>query len=256
MIRKFQPTPRAPKPARRSKPEMTLDRVLSRAGVASRTAAGAMIGDGRVKVAGRVVRDPQTWVAPERQAVLLDGQPLPPPRRLYFALHKPVGYLTSHGDPQRRPTIYDLMPEGQGWLFPVGRLDLDTSGLLLVTNDSVFAERIANPSSGVAKTYRVRVEAALAEAELEQLRRGLDIGRGERSGPARARRVAHGAGQHWIELEIHEGKNRQVRRMLEALGHAVLALERVRIGRLGLGSQAAGSLRAIRPQDVLGPRAT
>jgi len=252
VIRKFEPTPRG-KPARHDKPEMTLDRALSRAGVASRTAAAALIAAGRVRVAGQVVRDPQAWVAPARQAIALDGQRLGRPRPQYYALHKPVGYITSHGDPQRRPTIYDLLPPAEGWLFSVGRLDQDTSGLLLITNDSVFAERIANPRSKVAKTYQVRVEAALTEAELGQLRQGLEIGRGERSGPARAARRAGPAGEHWIELEIHEGKNRQVRRMLEALGHQVLALVRVRIGSLELGRLSSGKLRAIRPSEVLGP---
>jgi len=250
VIRKFEPTP-VVKPARHDKPEMTLDRALSRAGVASRTAAAALIAAGRVQVAGRVVRDPQAWVAPARQAILLDGKRLRQPRPEYYALHKPMGYITSHGDPQGRPTIYDLLPADEGWLFSVGRLDQDTSGLLLVTNDSVFAERVANPRSHVAKTYHVRLEAALAEAELGQLQSGLDIGRGERSGPARAARRAGPAGEQWIELEIHEGKNRQVRRMVEALGHQVLALVRVRIGKLELGRLASGKLRAISPGDVV-----
>ncbi|HVA63393.1 MAG TPA: pseudouridine synthase [Terriglobales bacterium] len=250
MIRKFEPTP-VVKPARHDKPEMTLDRALSRAGVASRTAAAALIAAGRVQVAGRLVRDPQAWVAPARQAILLDGKRLRQPRPEYYALHKPMGYITSHGDPQGRPTIYDLLPADEGWLFSVGRLDQDTSGLLLVTNDSVFAERVANPRSHVAKTYHVRLEAALAEAELGQLQSGLDIGRGERSGPARAARRAGPAGEQWIELEIHEGKNRQVRRMVEALGHQVLALVRVRIGKLELGRLASGKLRAISPGDVV-----
>ncbi|MGH9480816.1 MAG: pseudouridine synthase [Terriglobales bacterium] len=267
MIRKFQRAPPpAPKPARRNKPEMTLDRALSRAGVASRAAAAALIAAGRVSVEGRVLRDPQAWVAPARQPIRLDGQPLRRPRPVYFALHKPVGYITSHGDPCGRPTIYDLltgagpsaasprgplMPRDCGWLFSVGRLDQDSSGLLLVTNDSVFAERIANPVAKVPKTYHVRSDSPLTPAEVARLRAGLEIGRGERSGPARVRPLPLRAGEHWLEIEIREGKNRQVRRMLEAVGRRVLALTRVRIGKLALGNLPAGKIRHIRPRDVL-----
>lgn len=230
---------------------MTLDRALSRAGIASRTEAAELIAAGRVKVEGRILRDPQAWVAPGRQRILLDGRPLRRPRAVYFALNKPVGTITSHGDPRGRPTIYDLLPRDAGWLFSVGRLDQDTSGLLLITNDSVFAERIANPTAKVPKTYRVRVDTAPAAADLERLRGGLEIGRGERSGPAHVRLLPARDGQHWLEIQIHEGKNRQVRRMLEAVGRKVLALTRMRVGKLELDDLQVGQLRRIRPSDVL-----
>ena len=250
MIRKHEPAAPARKAPRRDKPEMTLDRVLSRAGIASRTQAAAMIAAGRVAVDGVVRRDPEIWVAPARQRITLDGRELRQPRPLYFALHKPVGYITSHGDPEGRATIYDLLGNRGSWLFPVGRLDRDTSGLLLVTNDSVFAERIANPALKVKKTYRVKVAPPLREKAVERLRGGLDIGRGERSAPARAEWLRGNERACWIELEIGEGKNRQVRRMIEALGHRVEQLVRVRIGRLELGRLRPGELRPIRPNDV------
>lgn len=230
---------------------MTLDRALSRAGIASRTEAAAIIAAGRVRVEGAVRRDPQAWVAPGRQRITLDGEALRRPKPLYFALHKPVGYITSHGDPEGRPTIYDLIGERGSWLFPVGRLDRDTSGLLLLTNDSVFAERIANPQLKVTKTYRVKVAPPLREAQLERLRAGMDIGRGERTAPARAAWLRGNGRYCWIELEIGEGKNRQVRRMIEALGHEVKQLVRVRIGKLELGTLRPGEVRAIRPGDVI-----
>lgn len=241
------------KPARHDKPEMTLDRALSRAGIASRTEAARLIAAGRVTVDQRPVRDPQAWVAPARQQIRLDGRPLRAPRPVYLALHKPVGYITSHGDPHGRPTIYDLLDSQvrEGWLFPVGRLDQDTSGLLLVTNDSVFAERIANPELHVEKTYRVQVRPPLRAPQLERLRQGLDIGRGEHSAPAGVTWLRGDDRDCWIELVIHEGKNRQVRRMIEALGHTVVQLARVRIGQLWLGELAPGGVRRIRPGDVL-----
>lgn len=249
---------------------MTLDRALSRAGVASRGDASEMIRAGRVSIDGRTVKDPMQWVEPARQVVRIDGRRLQPARKIYYALHKPKGVITSHGDPSGRKTVYDLLAGIRGapvnaakdnatstrrkaasWLFPVGRLDQDTTGLLLLTNDSVFAERITNPTTKVNKTYWVKVNALLAPEELERLRSGLDIGRGEESGPADVAYVRDNGRFCWIELRITEGKNRQVRRVIEALGHKVLKLTRVRIGKLSLGDMPPGALREIRPSDVI-----
>jgi 23S rRNA pseudouridine2605 synthase len=245
VILKFAPAATARKPARRDKPEMTLDRALSRAGVASRTDAARLIAAGRVRVDGRVLGDAQAWVAPARQRIELDGQPLGRPKPLYLALHKPMGVITSHGDPQGRRTIYDLVGEQASWYFPVGRLDQDTRGLLLLTNDSVFADRVASPGGKVDKTYRAMAAPSLSDAEIERLRGGLDIGRGERSGPARVRRS--GAA---VEIILREGKNRQVRRMIEALGHKVEDLIRIQVGKLQLGDLPEGRVRGFQPRDV------
>ncbi|MGH9487200.1 MAG: pseudouridine synthase [Terriglobales bacterium] len=251
MIRTFQKTPRIPRqPARRDKPEMTLDRALSRAGIASRTQATALIAAGRVQVDGRVCRDAQAWVAPARQRLLLDGHALGQPRRLHWALHKPAGVITSHGDPRGRKTIYDLSGPQASWYFPVGRLDQDTSGLLLLTNDSLFAERIASPDHRVAKTYHARVRPPLTDAALARLGAGLDIGHGESAAPAPVCRLPR-RGPDWIAITLREGKNRQVRRMVEAVGSRVEELVRVRIGKLALGTLREGQLRRIRPSDVI-----
>lgn len=264
---------------------MTLDRVLSRWGVASRTVAAEMIRAGRVTVDRKTETDPTRWIDIRRQRVGLDGKPLQAPPPLYIALNKPRGYLTSHGDPQGRPTVYDLLarqhqqapavlegkpPKGlrtrqrrrllseatreAKWLFPVGRLDQDTTGLLLLTNDSLFAEQVTNPLTKVAKTYLVKVNALLLPEELEQLRQGLDLGRGERSGPAEVTWLRDNGHFCWLELVIREGKNRQIRRMIEALGHTVLKLTRVKIGALALGDLPVGGWKEIRPEEVLGHR--
>ncbi len=257
---------------------MTLDRLLSRYGVSSRSAASEMIRAGRVTVNGRVANDPLQWVEPATDTVRLDGKRLKKATALYYALHKPKGYITSHGDPQGRPTVYDLIAKAlnktgsaeprrratgreaneaadasaaRKWLFPVGRLDQDTTGLLLLTNDSIFAERITNPLTKVPKTYLVKVNTLLQVEEMQRLRDGLDIGRGERTGPAQATWIRDNGRFCWIELRISEGKNRQVRRMIEALGHTVLKLTRTRIGKLSLGDLAPGELRPIQPSDVL-----
>lgn len=241
------------KAARRRKPQMTLDRVLSRWGVASRAAAAEWIRAGRVTVAGRVERNPLAWVEPASQIVRLDRRQLRAARKAYWAMNKPAGVITSHGDPRGRRTVYDLLPAGQHWLFPVGRLDQDTTGLLLLTNDSIFAERITNPVAKVAKTYRVKVNGLPADAALDQLRQGVDLGRGERSQPAHVTRVRDNGRFAWIEVTIAEGKNRQVRRMVSAIGYRVLKLTRIRIGQLELGGLAPGQMRPIAPRDVFGP---
>lgn len=241
------------KAPQRNKRAMTLDRAVSRAGLASRTVAAEWITNGRISVDGRRAQAPDQWVEPGRQRIRLDGRILKPARRHYYALHKPAGVVTSHGDPDGRKTIYDLEPVKVvgAWLFPVGRLDLDTSGLLLLTNDSVFAERVTNPDHKISKLYLVKVNGLLEEAELQRLRDGIDLGRGGRSGPANVVRVRDNGKFCWLEMEIREGKNRQVRRMIEALDRRVLKLVRVRIGKLALQNLPVGALRSIRPSDVL-----
>lgn len=242
------------KAARRQKPQMTLDRVLSRLGLASRAAAAEMIEAGRVTVDGRIERNPLAWVEPARQTVRLDRRRLRAARKVYWAMNKPAGVITSHGDPRGRRTIYDLLPPGERWVFPVGRLDQDTTGLLLLTNDSIFAERITNPGSKLPKAYQVKLNALATPEAVAQLRGGLDIGRGERSQPAQVRPLRDNGRLSWLEVTIAEGKNRQVRRMMAAVGYRVLKLTRTRIGHLDLAGLAPGQIRPITPADVFGPR--
>jgi 23S rRNA pseudouridine2605 synthase len=232
-----------PPPAKR--PQKTLERALSKAGLASRTEARQQIAAGRVQVNGRVVRDPDTWLDLGRDKVTLDGRPVRRSRPLYLLLHKPVGYLTTRRDPQGRPTIYDLLAEEHRRLVPVGRLDLDTSGLLLLTNDTAFAERITNPDSHVPKTYRVEASRPLADDQLDALRQGLDL----RDGPTRPAHVKR-LGESTFEITITEGRNRQVRRMVESLGAEVGRLERTAIGALRLGGLEPGASRALTAEEV------
>src|ERR1043166_9016604 len=159
-----------PKPPPGNRPLKTLERVLSKAGLGSRTEARSWIGGGRVSVNGRVVRDPDAWIDLERDKVAFDGKPLRREERTYLLLHKPAGYITTYRDPQQRPTIYDLLPDRERYLFPVGRLDLDTSGLLILTNDTQFAERLTNPDFHIAKTYLVKASIHLTDDDLNRLR--------------------------------------------------------------------------------------
>ena len=222
----------------------TLDRLFSRLGLCSRAVAAELVQAGRVRVNGRIVRTPGTWIDPERDRITLDGRPLRPAERLYLCLNKPKGFLTSFGDPRNRRTVYDLFAHLPAWVFPVGRLDKDTSGLLLLTNDSDFAEHVTNPVSGIQKRYRATVSPRLEDEELEPLRRGIELEDGPTL-PARAALLAQHGPASLVELELHEGKNRQVRRMFRALGRRVRELRRLAIGPVELGRLPSGALRAL-----------
>ena len=211
------------------RPLKTLERVLSKAGLGSRVEARAWIRGGRVAVNGRAARDPDAWVDLERDRVNVDGKPLEARARVYLLLNKPAGYLTTYNDRQGRPTVYDLVGDAGTFLSPVGRLDLDTSGLLLMTNDTQFTERVTNPSSHIPKTYAVTVSARLTTAQLQQLRKGLVLSDGP-TRPARVTRLPDADGYTRFEITLTEGRNRQVRRMVEAQGAKVMALARIRIG--------------------------
>ena len=231
------------------RPLKTLERVLSKAGVGSRTEARSWIHAGRATVNGRVVLNPDHWVDVERDRVQFDGEPLVERERRYLLLHKPTGYLTTYKDPAGRPTVYDLVADVGTFLSPVGRLDLDTSGLLLMTNDNQFAELVTNPASHVSKTYVVETSSALTDADLQRLRDGIDLDDG-RTRPATVDWLPDPAGNARFEIAITEGRNRQVRRMVEALGARVLTLVRVRIGQLRIGSLPIGAWRLLTSEEV------
>ncbi len=234
------------------RPIKTLERVLSKAGLGSRTEARKWIAEGRVRVNGRKVTDPDQWIDLERDRVLFDGKPVRRPEPIYLLLYKPKGYLTTYRDPQGRPTIYDLLKRDE-YLFPVGRLDLDTSGLLILTNDTAFAERLTNPDYKVPKTYLVKASKHLTDAELDQLGRGIELKDGP-TRPARVERVRESGGKSVFEITITEGRNRQVRRMIEALGAKVLKLVRVAIGPIRIGNLAIGGTRELTREEVRGLR--
>jgi pseudouridine synthase len=228
----------------------TLDRVLSKAGIASRTMTRAWIEQGRVKVNGRVIRNPDHWVESAKDVVHLDGLRVREEKKIYIVLNKPTGVITSFGDTKNRPTVYDYLKGLDRWVFPVGRLDMDTSGLLILTNDTNFSETLLQPGSSVPKTYYAKVSGVVTQDEYFRLADGLDIGRGESSGPAAVREVRSNQKYTWLELTITEGKNRQVRRMCEAVGHPVLKLVRIRVGDLELADLPVGQFRRLGSSDL------
>ncbi len=221
-----------------------LAKYLAHAGVASRRSAERLIADRRVSIAGEIVTDPARDVD-EHSGVALDGQPLAgrEPRVLY-ALNKPVGVVSTARDPHGRRTVVELVPAAGLRLYPVGRLDVDSSGLILLTNDGELANRLTHPRFEVPKTYRARLAGApIADDALRALRVGVELEDGP-TAPARVRRLG-GRGSGLLELTIHEGRNRQVRRMCEAVGHRVLELERTRFGPLALDGLAPGAHRRV-----------
>jgi len=234
----------------KTKHAMTLDRVLSRFGLASRTEAREAVLAGRLKVNGRVVRDPDCWVRPERDTIQFDGARLKRARRIYLLFYKPKGVITSHGDPGSRKTVYEHLGDLKHWIAPVGRLDKDTSGLLLLTNDTEFADFVTNPESRIPKTYLVKANGLLSDEVIARLRAGVEMKRGDFAKPESVRRLEDRGKYTRLEIVLTEGKNREVRRMIEAVGFKVLKLVRTRLGPLTLEGLEVGKRRELKPAEV------
>jgi 23S rRNA pseudouridine2605 synthase len=222
-----------------------LAKFLAHAGVASRRAAERLVRDGRVTVGGEVVLDPAHDVD-EASGVAVDGEPVGGvEKRVVYLLHKPAGVVSTARDPQGRRTVVDLVPAGAR-LYPVGRLDADATGLILLTNDGELANRLTHPRYEVPRTYRATVaDPPVREPALRRLREGVELDDG-RTAPARVRRLAPDR----LELTLHEGRNRQVKRMCAAVGHRVRTLERIRFGPLRLADLAPGRHRRLTPAEV------
>jgi len=202
-------------------------------------------------VDGKKIQSPDAWVDPEHQRVTLDGQPLRAARKIYLLLYKPKGYVSSYKDPDGRPTVYDLLKDVPEKVFSAGRLDLDSSGLLIFTNDGTFADRITSPESHVPKTYLVKASVLLTDDQLEQLRRGVVLEDGP-TRPAEVKRNRDSGRYTFFEITITEGRNRQVRRMVETVGAKVLKLVRTQIGNISIGDLQIGTYRALTDREVRG----
>jgi 23S rRNA pseudouridine2605 synthase len=220
-----------------------LAKYLAHGGVASRRAAEALVAAGRVTVEGEVVTDPARDVD-ERTRVEVDGRLVETEPREVWALHKPAGVVSTAREPGRRPAVTELV-DSERRLYPVGRLDAGSTGLILLTNDGALANRLTHPRYGVPKTYRVELRRAPAERELEALRRGVRLEDGP-TAPAAVER----SGEREVVITIREGRKRQVRRMAEAVGNEVAALRRIRIGALELGELGPGEARRLSEDEV------
>jgi pseudouridine synthase len=232
--------------------KLRLNLFLARAGVASRRKADELIRGGRIRLNGAVVTELGVAIDPNRDRVEVDGQPVGRLEKLrHVVLHKPIGMVTTARDPEGRPTVLDALPKNLGRLYPVGRLDIDSSGLLFVMNDGRLAFRLMHPRYEVPKTYRVVTDNEVPWDLLQKLAAGVELEDGK-TAPAKLVRV-HGR-RHTVDITIHEGRNRQVRRMFDTIGHRVQRLERVKFGPIALGSLAPGSWRELTHAELLALR--
>lgn len=226
-----------------------LQKVLAAAGIASRRAAEQLIDERRVEVNGQVVVEQGRRVDPERDTIRVDGSRIPPPRRhLYLVLNKPLGVVCTMEDPEGRPTLTDLVPHRER-LFHVGRLDTDTEGLIVLTNHGEFAHRLAHPSYEVSKTYLAEVEGVMENHALKRLEKGVTLDDGPVR-PDKIRLVQRGADRTLLEVTLHEGRNRVVRRMMDAVGHPVRRLSRTAIGPIRLGRLKVGQSRELTREEL------
>ena len=227
-----------------------LQKVLAKAGVASRRRAEELIRQGKVRVDGKVVTEMGTKVDPETQNIECDGVALVSrEEKVYILLHKPTGYLSTVDDPQGRPIVTDLLKNIKERVYPVGRLDLNTEGALLLTNDGELSQKILHPSHEVNKTYVAKVKGVPGKKKLDALSKGIEL-EGRKTWPARIKVLKTEAQSTVIQIIIHEGRKRQVRKMFEAIGHPVLALKRTAYGQLELGGLGPGKYRFLAPRDI------
>jgi 23S rRNA pseudouridine2605 synthase len=228
-----------------------LARSLSKLGYCSRSRAVELIRAGKVRVNGVLRRDPEVPVRIGRERIEVEGEAVVPAKKSYLVMNKPRGIVTTAADEKGRETVYSLLGADVPWVAPVGRLDKASEGLLLLTNDSEWGARIAAPETHLDKTYHVQIGAIVDEALLEALRNGVRVKDGEVLCVKSASLVRSGERNSWLEIVLDEGKNRQIRRMLEARGVEVLRLIRVAIGPLWLGELAKGGVRDLTPEEKL-----
>jgi 23S rRNA pseudouridine2605 synthase len=221
---------------------------MSKQGNCSRSQAAAMIRAGRVRVNGKVRRDPETPVRLEHDRIRLDGQPLRAQQKVYLMLNKPRTVVTTASDEAGRDTVYACLPPGLPWVAPVGRLDMASEGLLLMTNDSEWGARITAPESHLDKRYHVRVGTTADEPLLQKMLAGVES-EGEWLRVKRVEVLRHGRRNCWLEVVLDEGRNRQIRRIMQALGVEVLRLVRVAIGPVELGELKKGQARPLTPEE-------
>lgn len=253
--RKGQGSSPLPIASRPSPGAVRLQKVIADSGICSRRKAEALILEGRVTVNGRVVQALGTKIDPQRDHVKVDGRHLKPvPPEMFVMLHKPKGYLSAMSDPEGRPTIADLLRGVRCRVFPVGRLDYDAEGLMLLTNHGEMAQALLHPRYHVAKTYLVKVKGVLTGEERTALEAGVRLEEG-RTGPAKVTPITKTSQNSWIELTIYEGRKHQVKRMLESIGHPVIKLKRVRFGPLSLGDLPVGEYRYLTDREANALRA-
>jgi 23S rRNA pseudouridine2605 synthase len=229
--------------------EQRLQKIIAEMGIASRRKAEELIMEGRVTVNGKPAVIGMK-ADPMRDHIKVDGKLLvTPEKKVYYIFNKPRGVVTSIGDPQGRPTVNDFLRNIRQRVFPVGRLDYDSEGMLFLTNDGEFTHAVLHPSRKIPKTYLVKVKGVLEEEDIEKLRNGIKID-GRMTAPAKVKRLRKTENNSWIEMTIYEGKKRQIRRMLERVGHPVIRLIRVRIDGIEMGELSPGAYRRMTLEEM------
>ena len=219
-------------------------RILSKLGVCSRKQAVELVKQKRVKINGRVARY-ASEKASLKDIILIDNKPALKKKHRYIMLHKPAGYVTTRKDEKDRKTVYELLRGIDDWVFPVGRLDKDSEGLLIFTNDTAFGDKLTDPANFITRTYEVLVDGVVSQDESRKILKGVDIGRGEKSAPVSLRVLEAGLLSTSLEIVLTEGKNREIRRLFEALGRPVKRLVRTRFGNFALGSLKSGQWKEL-----------
>ncbi len=230
--------------------QIRLQKYLAQCGIASRRKAETLIAEGRVSIDGSVVTTMGAKIDPQRQRVLFDGKPVTKEEaKIYLLLNKPKGFVTTLADPQGRPIVINLVKNKDARLFPVGRLDLDTAGALILTNDGDFAQRVQHPSFEVTKTYEALVAGTVDAGDIHSLETGILL-EGKPTAPASLQILQAAKRTTLLQITIHEGRKRQVRMMFRAVNHPVLHLKRIAYGNLSLGNLPEGSYRSLTPKDL------
>ena len=234
--------------------EQRLQKLIAAAGIASRRHAEELIVAGRVTVNGQIVKELGTKADPDKDHIKVNGKLINPQLKsrenVYVLLNKPKGYLSSVSDPEGRPLVTELLPPSLGKLHPVGRLDFNTEGLLLLTNDGELTNFVTSARNRVEKVYEVKVKGVPTDAGIERLRRGITLDDGTRTAPAKITKLHETQTNAWYEVLLHQGRNQQVRRMFEMIGHSVLKLRRTRIGFLNDESLKPAHYRLLSPSEV------
>ena len=234
--------------------EERLQKLIAAAGVASRRHAEELITSGQVTVNGQVITELGTKADPERDHIKVRGKLINPllakRENVYVLLNKPKGYLTSVSDPEGRPLVIELVPASLGRIYPVGRLDFNTEGLLLLTNDGDFTNFITSARNRVEKVYEVKVKGQPAESAIQRIRRGVTLDDGTRTAPAKITKVGETGSNTWFEVVLHQGRNQQIRRMFDLIGHSVVKLRRVKIGSLQDDKLRPREWRLLKPDEV------
>ncbi len=227
-----------------------IQKIISRAGISSRRKAEELMLSGAVTVNGRVIRELGSKADSERDHIKVSGKLINPKQpKAYLMLNKPREVVTTLSDPMGRVTVKELLRGVRTRVYPVGRLDYDSEGLLLLTNDGDWVQTMLHPSFGVPKTYEVKVKGVLTDEEIRTLSKGVELSDG-RTLPCQIRKIKKTEKNSWLEMTIHEGRNRQIRRMLETMDHPVLKLKRIRMGRLSLGALPVGKYRYLTAQEI------